>query len=178
MNVTSDVIPPRIAFAVQRLAARPSDRILEIGCGTGVAADAIAASLTTGQLTAIDRSAHAIASARARLAPWITAGTVELRRTALADARFGADSFDRALAVNVNVFWIRPRTELAVLAAAIRRNGTLCLVYQPPSPASIERITTHCEAALREHGFDRVRLARESSGKNELVSISARNARR
>ncbi|HSJ63268.1 MAG TPA: class I SAM-dependent methyltransferase [Gemmatimonadaceae bacterium] len=172
------MVPARIAFAVRRLAARPSDRILEIGCGTGVAANVIAASLTTGQLTAIDRSAHAIASARARLAPWIAAGTVVLGRTALADADFEPDAFDRALAVNVNVFWLEPRAELAVLAAAIRRNGTLCLVYEPPSPAAVERITTHGEAALREHGFDRVRLARESSGEDALVSISARNARR
>ena len=176
--MTSNIVPPRIAFAVRQLRARPTDRILEIGCGTGVAAGVIAASLTSGHLTAIDRSAHAVASARARLARWMAAVTARVRRTALADADFVADSFDRALAVNVNQFWIDPQAELAVLAGAIRRNGMLCLVNQPPSPSSAERITTECPAALREQGFDRVRLARESRGTAVLVSISARNARR
>lgn len=177
-NVIADALPPRIAFAVQQLRARPSDRILEIGCGTGVAAAVIASSLTSGRLTAIDRSAHAVASARGRLAPWIAAGTVRVRRTTLADAEFDADTFDRAFAVNVNVFWLSPHKEMEVLAAAIRRNGMLCLVYQPPSLSSVERVTTECAAALRSAGFDRVRLARASRGTDVLVSISARNARR
>jgi methylase of polypeptide subunit release factors len=50
---------------VDALPLQPHFRVLEIGCGTGAAARAIAARLVTGHILAIDRSAAAIAQARA-----------------------------------------------------------------------------------------------------------------
>ena len=48
--------------------------MLEIGCGNGVAAWLVCERLTSGRLTAIDRSAKAIATARQRNADHAAAG--------------------------------------------------------------------------------------------------------
>jgi len=50
-------LSPRLAAIVEALPLRPDSRVLEIGCGPGAAARAVAARLTTGHILAIDRSA-------------------------------------------------------------------------------------------------------------------------
>ena len=57
-------ISPRLQAIVDALPIGPASRVLEIGCGPGVAARAVAGRLRTGQVLATDRSATAIAQAR------------------------------------------------------------------------------------------------------------------
>lgn len=85
----------------------------------------------------IDRSAAMVAAARRRNRSCIATGRAVIRQVALAEARFSASSFDRALAVNVNVFWLDPAAELATLRRILRPGGMVCLVYQPPSAGRV-----------------------------------------
>ena len=59
-------ISPRLAEIVEALPLRPGMRVLEIGCGSGVAARAVLERIGAGQVLAIDRSAKAIAQAMQR----------------------------------------------------------------------------------------------------------------
>ncbi|MFI9438312.1 MULTISPECIES: methyltransferase domain-containing protein [Streptosporangium] len=60
------LIPERFSWAVETLDLAPSDRVLGIGCGRGVAATLVLDRLKAGSLTAIDRSDTAIEAARQR----------------------------------------------------------------------------------------------------------------
>ena len=145
-------IPARIEWAVEQLAPRPSDRILEIGCGPGVAASLICASLKTGRLTAIDRSAVAIARASERNARHVESGKAEFVQVALADAAFG-ERFDRIIAMHVNLFWLAPRKELAVTRRLIKPKGALYLFYEPFSDAALKATAEKLGARLKANGF-------------------------
>lgn len=156
------------------LAPRSSDRILEIGCGTGVAAELICRRLGKGTLTAIDRSAAAIARARVRLASCIAAGTVRLHGIPLHEAAFGGERFDRVFAVNVNLFWTHDPAELDVVAGLMAPRGRLFLFYQPPSAARIEplveKLTRHLIARrFRPAG---VRIEELSGGPGVCVTAT------
>ena len=99
----SSGLSPRLAAIVAALPLEPHSRVLEVGCGPGAAARAVAARLVTGHVLAIDRSAVAIAQARERAAREIAAGRLSVRRVAVEDFALepGEEPFDLAFAARV-----------------------------------------------------------------------------
>jgi SAM-dependent methyltransferase len=170
----SSKIPERLTWAVRKLAPRPHDEVLEIGCGTGVMASLLCERLRAGRLTAIDRSPAMVAAARRRNRAHIAAGRVVIRRMALTDADFDPGAFDRAMAVNVNLFWLHPTAELEVLRRVLRPRGVLCLVYQPPTASQIKKIVGLCSGFLRAHGFAELRVDVEDLRPSPAVCITGR----
>jgi protein-L-isoaspartate O-methyltransferase len=96
-------LSPRLAAVVDALPVQPHLRILEIGCGTGAAARAVAARLVTGHILAIDRSATAVAQATAASAEEIAMERMSVRRAAAEDFVLEADEepFDLVFAIRV-----------------------------------------------------------------------------
>ncbi|MBA2308659.1 MAG: class I SAM-dependent methyltransferase [Pseudonocardiales bacterium] len=164
-------VPDRVRWAVDVLDAKPADMILETGCGPGVAAALVCERLRTGQLLAVDRSPVAVRRTADRNAAHVTSGRLVVRRCELDELVVPAQSFDRAFAINVNLFWVRsPAPELAVLRQAIRPDGMVYLLYGAASPTSTERVTASISTALRVHGFTAVEIIGGRSG----VGVSAR----
>lgn len=77
--------------------------MLEIGCGTGAAARAVAARLVGGHILAIDRSRSAVAQATAAAAELISAGRMSVRHVAAEDLMLhpGEPPYDLVFAVRV-----------------------------------------------------------------------------
>ncbi|MFB4263013.1 methyltransferase domain-containing protein [Nonomuraea sp. GTA35] len=96
-------LSPRLAAIVDALPLEPHFRVLEIGCGPGAAARAVAARLGAGHILAIDRSATAIAQARAAAAGEIAAGRMSVRQVAGEDFVLlpGEEPYDLVFAVRV-----------------------------------------------------------------------------
>jgi len=150
-------LPERIRWAVGLLDVRPDQRILEIGCGPGVAARVIGERLTGGRLVAIDRSATAIRRATARNADLIAAGRVSFEQADFAGYDPEGLPFHSVLAMNVNLFWTRPAArEWQVLQQVLRPGGAvvLCYGYGPdPGPTSTRDIGGIIGDALRARGY-------------------------
>jgi ubiquinone/menaquinone biosynthesis C-methylase UbiE len=129
---------PRIAAAIAALPLRPDMRVLEIGCGPGVAARAISRLLTTGRIVAIDRSAKAIAQAVAGSAEELSRGRLEFRQAAVEDfvLNSGEAPFDLAFAMRVGALDGRhrelERQALARLKAVLKPDGVLYIDERPP----------------------------------------------
>src|SRR4051794_32995796 len=87
----------RFAWALDTLDVRPGDRLLEVGCGHGVAVSLVCDRLTTGTITAIDRSPKMIEMATRRNREHLDAGRAVLEAVALEDADLGDRRFDKVL---------------------------------------------------------------------------------
>jgi SAM-dependent methyltransferase len=167
----------RMVWAVARLGFGPGDRLLEIGCGRGIAADLVCDSLGPGSLLGIDRSAVAIAAAERRNAAHVAAGRCAFRKAALADADLSGAPFDAAFAVNVNLFWLKPARELGVLRACLARGAPLHLFYQPPDGRQTGPMIGLLEQNLARGGLAVEDVHSEPRGITALLHIRAQAPR-
>lgn len=119
----------RFVWAVDTLAVDPADRVLEVGCGHGVAVSLVCERLTSGQITAIDRSQKMIEMATRRNREHIAAGRAVMKTAALEKAEFGKERFDKVFAFNVAPFWLQPEDALAIVRRHLTRDGTFYLFW-------------------------------------------------
>jgi cyclopropane fatty-acyl-phospholipid synthase-like methyltransferase len=160
----ADMAPERIRWAVETLAVEPGDRLLEIGGGPGVAASLVCARLDRGSLLLIDRSATAIERTRRRNPEHLASGRLALETVDVADFDPGKARFDKAYAVNVNVFWTTPAVdELARIGKALEHDGWLFLFYETPSAARGRQAVARVVDALRANGFAEPQLVSHSA---------------
>jgi SAM-dependent methyltransferase len=121
----------RLAAIVDALPLRPGLRELEIGCGPGAAAREIARRIGDGHVLAIDRSATAIAQARAAAPAEVKSGRLTFRRALAEDFELqpGEALYDIALAVRVGALDGRypeaGRLALRRIAVALTARGRL-----------------------------------------------------
>ena len=157
-------VPDRVRWALDVLDPQPADAILEVGGGPGVLAGLICARLVTGRLLAVDRSAVAVARTSARNADHLASGRLAVRQCALDALDVPPDSFDKALTLNVNLFWTSdPRRELDVLSRALRPGGTLHVLFGA-GPTGGGEVTPVVSAALHAAGFTDVTPVSAAAG--------------
>lgn len=96
-------LSPRLQAIVDALPLRPGSRVLEIGCGSGAAARAVAGRLESGHILAIDRSPKAIAQALTIAAEEIASGRMGVRQIAAEDFALqpGEAPYDLVFAIRV-----------------------------------------------------------------------------
>ena len=147
-------VPERVRWAVETLDVQPGDRVLEIGCGPGVAAALICERLVDGEMLGIDRSPLQIERSQRRNEACVASGRLRLAAVELAELDAGEARFDKVFAIDVNVFWLGPaKKELAAVREALAPDGRLFLFYAPPGPERARQAVERVSAALRAEGF-------------------------
>ena len=122
----------RLRSIVEQLEIQPDDRVLEIGCGHGVAARLVCERLVAGHLTAIDRSAKMIAAAARRNAAFVEAGRAEFLVAELEQLDLGERRFDKIFAVRVGLFHREPDRARAIADRWLARGGAVFAFFDPP----------------------------------------------
>ena len=150
----------RFVWAVDTLEVRPADRLLEVGCGHGVAVSLVCERLTTGTITAIDRSPKMIEMATRRNREHVDAGRAVLEAIALEDADLGDRRFDKVFAFNVAPFWQQPEVALGAVREHLARDGAVYIFWDArhSAPERARDLGNELADRLREGGFsvDRV----------------------
>ena len=123
----------RLLKVVDELDIQPRDRVLEIGCGQGVAATYVCERLAVGRLTAVDRSPKMIEAAERRNAEHVAAGKAEFLVAELEDLNLGERRFDKIFAVRVGVFHREPGRAHALVEPWLAPGGTVTTVFDPPA---------------------------------------------
>jgi ubiquinone/menaquinone biosynthesis C-methylase UbiE len=126
----------RMRAVVEELQIGPSDRVLEVGCGHGVAATLVCERLEGGHLTAIDRSPKMIEAASRRNAAYVEAGKAEFLVATLEELDLGDRRFDKIFAVRVGLFHRDPKRARRIVERWLVPGGALLVVFDaPPRPS-------------------------------------------
>jgi ubiquinone/menaquinone biosynthesis C-methylase UbiE len=119
----------RFVWAVDTLALDPGDRVLEVGCGHGVAVSLVCERLSSGRITAMDRSQKMIEMAAQRNRDHIARGTAVLKTAALEEADFEDERFDKVFAFNVAPFWLEPKRAFEIVGRQLAPDGAMYLFW-------------------------------------------------
>jgi SAM-dependent methyltransferase len=109
----------------------PSDRILEIGFGPGVAIERASQLAPAGVVFGIDHSRVMLQQARRRNARAIEDGRVVLQLASVEHLPSFSRPFDEIFAINSVAFWDQPMTRLSELRDLLAPDGRLALTVQP-----------------------------------------------
>ncbi len=157
----------RNVWAVGRLEVEPTDRVLEIGFGPGIAVRELSRRATHGLVCGVDHSAVMVWQATRRNAEAVRAGRVDLRLGSAEHLPTFAEPFDKILAVNNMGMWREPDEVLKALHRLMRPGGRIAIVSQPRSPGATAETTV---AAGREIA-DRLTAAGFSGIRSETLSL-------
>ncbi|MEU6794148.1 class I SAM-dependent methyltransferase [Nonomuraea wenchangensis] len=152
----------RNIWAVSLLDVRPTDRVLEVGFGPGVAIAEFAARATRGQVFGIDHSRAMVRRAARRNAAAVRARRVHLMCASVERLPSFGDPLDAVLAVNSVGFWPDPVERLGELRRLLRPAGRIALVSQPRCPGATRDTTARAAQELQDlltrAGFTHLRV--------------------
>ncbi len=126
----------RLRSIVEQLDIGPDDRVLEIGCGHGVAATLVCERLEGGHLTAVDRSAKMIQAATRRNAAYIEAGKARFLVATFEDLDLGNRRFDKIFAIRVGHSHRYPERARSIVERWLAPGGAVFVFFDPPSGPS------------------------------------------
>jgi ubiquinone/menaquinone biosynthesis C-methylase UbiE len=123
----------RIRRFVEAMQVQPGDRVLEIGCGHGVAATLVCGGLIGGSYLAVDRSQKMIAAAAGRNARFVQAGVARFMLGTLESLDLGNERFDKVFAMRVRLFVEQPDRAHALAARWLAPGGRIFVEYDAPA---------------------------------------------
>lgn len=123
----------RISRFVAAMKIAPKDRVLEIGCGHGVAATLVCRQLDGGRYVAVDRSQKMIAAAAKRNAEFVEAGIAEFLHASLETLHLGHARFDKVFAMRVRPFHEDEAQARELAERWLAPGGRLYVEYDKPS---------------------------------------------
>lgn len=126
--------PGRIERFIEAMGIGPGDRVLEIGCGHGVAATLVCRLLDGGHYLAVDRSPKMIEAAAKRNADSVRAGHAGFLVGELESVDLGARRFDKVFAMRVRLFEDEPERARALVDRWLAPGGQLFVEYDAPPP--------------------------------------------
>jgi ubiquinone/menaquinone biosynthesis C-methylase UbiE len=106
---------------------RPTDQVLEVGFGPGLAIQKAATMASQGWVAGVDFSETMVHQARKRNASAIAAGRVDLQYGSLSSRPYRADTFDKIFAVNVMYYLPEPLPVLKELWRVMKAGGRMAL---------------------------------------------------
>jgi SAM-dependent methyltransferase len=152
----------RSVWVVSLLDVRPTDRVLEIGFGPGLAIAELARRATRGHVYGIDHSEVMTRQAGKRNAAAVRAGRVELRQTSVDRLPPFDEPLDAVVAVNSAGFWPDPAGRLGELRGLLRPGGRIALAGQPRGRGATAETTARTGQELHDWltraGFTEIRV--------------------
>ncbi|MEU0804962.1 class I SAM-dependent methyltransferase [Streptomyces sp. NPDC005970] len=141
------------------LDVQPTDRVLEVGFGPGLAIAELARLANQGHVYGIDHSDAMVRRTRKRNAAAIRTRRVTLLHTSVDRLPHFDKQLDAIVAVNSLGFWPNPTQQLSELRGLLRPGGRIALASQPRCAGATAdtRPTIDQAVAIQDQGLFRLR---------------------
>lgn len=151
----------RSLWTIGHLDLVAGDRVLEIGCGPGIATAAADRILTDGHIVGLDHSPLMVRQAARRNRRAVAAGRMAFVEGGVeAIGRF-TEPFDKVFSVNV-VHLVPDRPAFfAAVDGILRPGGTVATTYMPPptnAPADLGALGADIRRLLEDRGYEAIRV--------------------
>ena len=148
------------AWVSDLLKVGPNDSVLEVGFGPGVVIQRLSQLAAAGHVAGIDPSREMVEQARARNAPALQGGHVDLRHGSVESLPFDDNCFDKALAINSMQVWPDAVAGLREMRRVMKPGGEIALGFTPYSGQPNQGLKETLIAA----GFTKAHVVETSKG--------------
>jgi ubiquinone/menaquinone biosynthesis C-methylase UbiE len=152
----------RARWTVDLLQIDPDDRVLELGCGPGVALEHVGRRLQSGVVVGIDHSLVMIKQAARRNREAIATGRVLLRLGGVEDVRVLDGPFTKILSINVIQFMPDLTLFFQLLRTKLAPGGSVGTTYQPrnknPTRSDAIAMADQMSAAMKSAGLAKIHV--------------------
>ncbi len=132
-------------WALDKLAIRADDRILDIGCGGGMTVKRLCGMVDSGHVTGVDYSDVAVAASAQLNEAEIAAGKADILSASVEALPFAENTFDKAVTVESFYFWPDQAENLKEVLRVLKPGGALLIVSEifkdilpPDRPANMD----------------------------------------
>jgi SAM-dependent methyltransferase len=164
----------RLRWAIEVLGVVPDDRILEVGCGHGVAVSLVCERLDGGRITVVDRSRKMIEAAAKRNREH--SGKVRFVTASIERADLGDEAYDKAFAVHAASLH-KAGPALDAVRTRLIPGGRLYLFHQAPSWKATEPAEAFAGAlarSLEEAGLEPTETLVDAPGGRYSAAVIVR----
>jgi ubiquinone/menaquinone biosynthesis C-methylase UbiE len=160
-------------WAIELLNLQPTDRLLEVGFGTGQALEYATTKITQGFIVGLDHSETMLAIATQRNATAIAAKRVQLHLGEVEALPFPDASFDKAYAINCIYFWEPPQRGFAELRRVLKPGGALAIVARHKQLDTHRQYTPDVICTLmKEAGFSQVTSQEGPASRSPVFGVT------
>jgi len=163
-------------WTVEKINARGTDRILEVGYGPGITLEQVAEKLSTGIIAGVDYSDVMYRMAQKRNYRHITSKKAFLRCGTIDDLGYPRMYFDTIYGANIHFFWTDPVNEFSKLRRLLKTDGKLVIVFQlrrAKSAKEIREFANTCRLQLEQAGFSSVEVELRRAKQVTMISATA-----
>jgi ubiquinone/menaquinone biosynthesis C-methylase UbiE len=170
----------RNRWTVELIAPKEDARVLEIGCGPGLALAEMRERVPHGLIVGLDHSALMLKQAARRNRRAIEKGLLRLQLGNLDALSLLGGDFDVVYSVNVAMFWKDRRAALQAIRTVMRREGLFATTHQPrhagSKSADAFAFADRLSNELHETGFTQIRTERLDLKPLPAVCVLAQRA--
>ena len=165
----------RANWTIEKLNLKPTDKILEIGYGSGATFKVVADQLTSGFIAGIDHSPVMLEQATKMNRGNIASNKAELKCGTVWELDYPEEHFDIIFGSNVHFFWEDPTKEFQKLYSFLKQDGRLIMVFQPrwtKTEEQVKQVAEKTKTQYEEAGLKNIKFEFKSMKPVTCIYIS------